>query len=100
MCHCVFAYSVAYYCILTVRDTLILDLQVLVRSGAGVWEDVDPCHHHTLSSVVTSEEQNGRVDEKTMRSMKLMEFGGGGSRGINTQGKRRRRTVHLPTLSR
>lgn len=50
-----------YICILTVRDTLILDLQVLVCSWTGVWEDVDPCNHHTLSPVVTPGEQ-GRAD--------------------------------------
>ena len=43
----------SYKCILTVRDALVLDLQVLVCSWTGVWEDVDPGDHHTLSPVVT-----------------------------------------------
>lgn len=54
-----------YICILTVGDTLILDLQVLVRSGTGVREHVDPCDHHTLSPVVTpaAQGQSGWMDQ-------------------------------------
>lgn len=39
---------------LTVRDALVLDLQVFVRAGAGVREDVRPSHHRTLGPIVTS----------------------------------------------
>lgn len=39
--------------VLTVGHTLILDLQVLVGPRAGVWEDVGPRHHHTLSAIIT-----------------------------------------------
>ena len=39
--------------VLTVGDTLVLDLQVLVGARTGVWEDVGPCHHGTLGPVVT-----------------------------------------------
>lgn len=52
MCACVFVCIYKY--ILTVRYTLILDLQVLVCARARIWEDVDPCDHHTLSPVVAS----------------------------------------------
>lgn len=37
----------------SVRDTFILDLQVLVGPGTGVWEDVHTRDHNTLSPVVT-----------------------------------------------
>lgn len=40
--------------LLTVGDTLILDLQVLVCAGAGVGEDIGPGHHRALRSVVAS----------------------------------------------
>lgn len=53
-CICVSVCVCTYKHILTVRYTLILDLQVLVCSGAGIWEDVDPGDHHTLSPVVAS----------------------------------------------
>lgn len=39
--------------VLTVGDTLILDLQVLVGPWAGVREHIRPRHHHTLGAVVT-----------------------------------------------
>lgn len=39
--------------VLTVGDTLVLDLQVLVGPWAGVWEHVRPRYHHTLGAVIT-----------------------------------------------
>lgn len=57
---CFYFHSYTAYAILTVRDTLILDLQVLVCSRAGVWEDINPCDNHTLSPVVTPEGQMDR----------------------------------------
>lgn len=56
MCSCVFFFSFFLYLrggVLTVGDALVLDLQVLVGSRAGVREDVDPGDDHTLSPVVT-----------------------------------------------
>ena len=40
--------------VLTVGNTLILDLQVFVCARAGVGEDVRPSHHCTLGTVVAS----------------------------------------------
>lgn len=39
--------------VLTVGNTLVLDLQVLVSPWAGVWEHVGPRYHHTLGAVIT-----------------------------------------------
>lgn len=44
--------------ILTVGHTLILDLQVLVRPGAGVREDVWTRDYDTLGPIVASENKN------------------------------------------
>ena len=55
--------------VLTVGDTLVLDLQVLVGPWAGVWEHVRPCYHHTLGAVITpargrSEGKKGGREER------------------------------------
>lgn len=39
--------------VLTVGNTLVLDLQVLISPRAGVWEHIRPCYHHTLGAVIT-----------------------------------------------
>lgn len=39
--------------VLTVGDTFILDLQILVGSGAGVREYVRAGYHHALGPVIT-----------------------------------------------
>lgn len=46
---------------LTVRDTVILDLQVLVGPRTGVWEGIRTSHHHTLCPVVAP--AGGRTHE-------------------------------------
>lgn len=48
--------------VLTVGDTLILDLQVLVGARAGVREDVHPGHDHTLGPVVAPGRMDGWID--------------------------------------
>lgn len=38
--------------VLTVGNTLVLDLQILVGARAGVWKHIRSCYHHTLSAVI------------------------------------------------
>lgn len=38
--------------ILTVGNTLILDLQIFVGPWTGVWEDIRTCDHYALGSIV------------------------------------------------
>lgn len=44
--------------VLTVGDTLVLDLQILVGAWAGVWKHIRSCYHHTLSAVITPARQD------------------------------------------
>lgn len=39
--------------VLTVGDTLVLDLQILVGPWAWVWEHIRPRYNHTLGAVIT-----------------------------------------------
>lgn len=72
VCVCLYVCVYIYVRILTVRDALILDLQVLVCSRTGVWEDVDPCDHHTLSPVVTprGQQMDGWISDRDDRMRK------------------------------
>ncbi len=76
VCVCVCVCTRLYVClhtfILTIRDALILDLQVLVCSRTGVWEDVDPRDHHALGPVVTpgGQHMDGWISERDDRMKK------------------------------
>lgn len=50
--------------VLTVGDTLVLDLQILVGPWAGVWEHVRPRYHHALSAVITPARGDRREKEE------------------------------------
>lgn len=58
--------------VLTVWDTLVLDLQVLVGPWTGVWEHVRPSYHNTLCAVITParEDRQGKEGRKEREERK------------------------------
>lgn len=46
--------------VLTIWDTLILDLEILVCPRTRIWKDIWPSDNDTLCPVVTSEKQSSR----------------------------------------